>query len=403
MNVGEEKTRHQRRGLTARTVQTISDAGRHGDGNGLYLLVAPGGSKSWMLRTVVKGRRSDIGIGSANLVTLAEAREQAQALRKVARNGGDPLALRRDQRRTVPTLSEAATQVHAIQSSAFKNDKHGKQWLASLKGVLAVCGSKRVDAVSSADLLGALTPAWLSKSETSRRVLQRLGTIFQWCKAQGYRNDGLPTEGLTKALPRQRGGQEHHAALSYQKLPEFLTALRESGNGEAVKVAFEFLILCASRTSEVLNARWSEIDLEAKCWTIPAERMKAGVAHRVPLTGRCLTLLERAKGISDGGPFVFPGRRASQPLSNMVFLMALRRMGRGDLTAHGFRSTFRDWTAERTNSPRAVCEAALAHTLRDKTEAAYNRTDLFEKRRDLMEAWTRFALTEPADVVRLRA
>lgn len=389
--------------LTARTVNTINEPGRYGDGSGLYLLVSPGNSKSWVLRTVVRGRRCDIGIGSAALVTLREAREEAQALRRVARDGGDPLAVRRDQRRTVPTLTDAANQVHALQSSGFRNDKHRKQWIASLADVLAKCGSKRVDSVTSADLLAALAQTWQVKPETSRRVLQRLRTIFEWCKAQGYCNEGNATDGLTKVLPRHRESQIHHAALPYQKLPEFLTTLRKSDGGAVVTLAFEFLILCASRTSEVLNAEWSEFDLDARCWTIPARRMKTGIAHRVPLTSRCMEVLERAKGWSDGGRFVFPGRRQGKPLSNMVFLMALRRMGRSNLTAHGFRSTFRDWAAERTNQPRAVCEAALAHSLKDKTEAAYNRTDLFDKRRELMETWSRFVTAQPADVVAISA
>ena len=405
MNEGARKTagRHPHKKLTARGIAGLTESGRYADGGGLYLLIAPGGSKSWVLRTVVHGKRCDIGIGGLGLVTLAEAREQAHALRKVARGGGDPLALRRDQRRIVPTLAEAAAQVHASQSAGFRNDKHRKQWIASLAEVLRITGGKRVDAVSSGDLLGAVTPNWLKKPETSRRVLQRLRVIFDWCKAQGFRVGDNPTDGLSKVLPKHRETREHHAALPYQKLPAFVNDLRTSDAGENVKLAFEFLILNASRTSEVLLAQWSEIDSAAKCWTIPASRMKAAVEHRVPLSARCLKILEAARAQSDGGPFVFPGRKPQKPLSNMVFLMALRRMGHSHLTAHGFRSTFRDWAAEKTNQPRAVCDAALAHALKDKTEAAYNRTDLFDRRRDLMNLWTRFATSKPADVVALRA
>ena len=224
-----------------------------------------------------------------------------------------------------------------------------------------------------------------------------------WCKAQGYRTDDNPTQGLTKVLPKQRVAKGHHAALPYQDLPAFVQALREADAGDVVRLAFEFTILCASRTSETLNAAWTEIDLEAKTWTIPGPRMKAGLEHRVPLSPQCIKILERTKALSDGGPYVFPGRSPKKPLSNMVFLMALRQMERRDVTVHGFRSTFRDWAAERTNVPRAVCEAALAHTLRDKTEAAYNRTDLFDRRRDLMTSWSRFATSKPADVVAIRA
>jgi integrase len=395
--------RHPHKKLTARSVAALSESGRYADGGGLYLLVAPSGSKSWVLRTVVHGKRCDIGLGGVGLVTLAEAREHAHALRKSARAGGDPLALRRDQRRTVPTLAEAAAQVHGSLSSGFRNDKHRKQWIRSLTDVLKSAGGKRVDVVSSSDLMAALMPNWLKKPETSRRVLQRLRVIFDWCKAQGFRAGDNPTDGLSKVLPKHRETRDHHAALPYQRLPAFVNELRTSEAGEIVKLAFEFLILCASRTSEVLLAQWSEIDTDAKCWAIPASRMKSGVEHRVPLSPRCLKLLEVSRGLSDGGSFIFPGRQPKKPLSNMVFLMTLRRIGHPGLTAHGFRSTFRDWAAEKTNQPRAVCEAALAHALKDKTEAAYNRTDLFERRRELMGAWARFATSKPADVVVLRA
>ena len=395
--------RHPHKALTARTVSTTTEPGRYADGGGLYLLVAPGGSKSWMLRTVVKGRRCDIGLGSVELVSLADGREEARRLRRIARAGGDPLAERRRQRRPVPSFEDAAKAVHTAHAASFKSDKHSKQWLSSLAEVFKAFGAKRVDAITSADILAALNPNWLTRPETSRRVLQRVRVVFEWCKAQGYRTDDNPTQGLTKVLPKQRVAKGHHAALPYQDLPAFVQALREADAGEVVKLAFEFTILCASRTSETLNAASTEIDLEAKTWTIPGPRMKAGIEHRVPLSPRCIKILERTKALSDGGPYVFPGRSPKKPLSNMVFLMALRRMERRDVTAHGFRSTFRDWAAERTNVPRAVCEAALAHTLRDKTEAAYNRTDLFDRRRDLMTSWSRFATSKPADVVAIRA
>ena len=395
--------RHPHKALTARTVSTTTEAGRYADGGGLYLLVAPGGSKSWMLRTVVKGRRCDIGLGSVELVSLADGREEARRLRRIARAGGDPLAERRQERRAVPSFEDAATAVHTAHAASFKNEKHRKQWLSSLAEVFKAFGAKRVDAITSADILAALSPNWLKRPETSRRVLQRVRAVFEWCKAQGYCVGDNPTQGLTKVLPKQRAAKGHHAALPYQELPAFVQVLREADAGEVVKLAFEFTILCASRTSETLNATWVEIDVEAKTWTIPGNRMKAGVEHRVPLSPRCIKILQQAKALSDGGLYVFPGRSPKKPLSNMVFLMALRRMERRDMTAHGFRSTFRDWAAERTNVPRAVCEAALAHTLRDKTEAAYNRTDLFDRRRDLMATWSKFATSKPADVVAIRA
>jgi len=399
--------RHPQRVLTARTVQSASpDANRPrrlADGGGLYLLVAPSGAKSWILRTVVKGKRCDLGLGSVALVSLAEAREQAVRLRKIARSGGDPLAERRQERRVVPTFEAAAKQVHAAHSAAFRNEKHRKQWLASLAGVFAAFGAKRVDAVTSADILAALSSNWLVRPETSRRVLQRVRVILEWCKAQGFCNGNNPADGITKVLPKPRTVRAHHAALPFQGVSVFIHELREADASEPVRLAFELTILCATRTSETLNATWAEVDLDAKTWTIPADRMKASVEHRVPLSPRCVEIFERAKTLAAGKTYVFPGRTGAKPLSNMAFLMTLRRMKHGDLTAHGFRSSFRDWAAERTNVPRAVCEAALAHTLKDKTEAAYNRTDLFERRRELMASWSAFATAKPADVLAMRA
>ena len=397
--------RHPQKALNARAVKTLTGTGtarRIADGGGLYLLIAPGGSKSWMLRTLVKGKRSDIGLGSIALVTLAEAREEARRLRKIARAGGDPLAERRREQRTVPTFESAAKQVHSAHAAGFRNEKHRKQWLSSLADVFTAFGGKRVDAIGSADVLAALSPRWLERPETSRRVLQRIAVVFDWCKAQGYCMGDNPTEGLTKVLPKHRAVKAHHAALPFQHVGAFVHALREAEASEAVKLAFEFTILTAARTSETLRAQWAEFDLDAKTWTIPGSRMKAGVNHRVPLSKRCVEILKRANALKVSD-FVFPGRSAKKPLSNMAFLMTLRRMKRSDLTAHGFRSTFRDWAAERTNFSRAICESALAHTLKDKTEAAYNRTDLFERRRELMATWSTFATAKPADVVALRA
>lgn len=391
--------RHPHNALTTRTVQSLNATGRTqrvGDGGGLYLLVAPSGSKSWLLRTVVKGKRCDLGLGSATLVTLAQARDEAHRLRKIARAGGDPLAERRQARRAVPTFENAAKQVHAAHAPSFKNAKHSKQWLSSLAGVIAAFGAKRVDAITSADVLAALSPEWLGKPETSRRILQRVRVIFEWCKAQGYCAGDNPTQGLIRVLPKHRTTKAHHAALPYDKIPKFILKLRAAHASESVRLAFEFTILTAARTSEALRATWAEVDLKSKTWTISGMRMKAGLEHRVPLSSRPIEILKRAKAICDGGDYVFPGRAAKKPLSNMVFLMALRRMKRDDVTTHGFRSSFRDWAAERTNFPRAVCEAALAHTLRDKTEAAYNRTDLFDRRRQLMAEWSAFASMEQA-------
>ena len=336
-------------------------------------------------------------------MSLAAAREEAARMRKTARSNGDPLAERRQAHRAVPTFEEAARQVHEAHSASWQNPKHRAQWIATLEQyVFPVFGAKRIDHVDTADVLKALGVIWMEKPETARRVRQRIRAVGDWAKASGFRSGDNPVDGVSKVLPKHKTKQEHHAALPYAHVPAFLADLRDCDAGASVKFAFEFLILTATRSSEVLRARWDEIDLEAKTWTIPADRMKAKTEHCVPLAPRSVETLEKAQEISNG-EYVFPGRMPNRPLSTMAFNMALRRMNRTDCVPHGFRSSFRDWAAERTNFPREVCEAALAHTLTDKTEAAYNRTTLFERRRELMTTWAAFATAEPGKVVQIRA
>ena len=385
-------------------MRSVKAPGRYGDGNGLYLVVDPSGARRWLLRIVIHGKRCDLGLGSARLVSLVDAREEARRLRKVAREGGDPRVERHRARRIVLTFKEAAKEVHAAHSTAFRNAKHRAQWLASLEAdVFPVFGDRPVNAIESGDVLKALAAIWTTKPETARRLKQRIKVVLDWAKVKGFREGENPVDGVTRGLPRVRPAVTHHAALPYVQIPAFLETLREASTGEPTRLAFEFLILTATRTSEVLGARWEEIDRDAETWTIPGKRIKAGRALRVPLSPRCGELLDRAKAIANGGPFVFPSRSPEKPLSNMVFLMLLRRLNREDLTAHGFRSAFRDWSAERTNFPRAVCEAALAHVVRDKAEAAYLRSDLFDLRRSLMDTWAAFATAKTASVVPIRA
>lgn len=395
---------HPDRRLTAVHVRNLKGPGRYADGNGLYLFVDESGAKRWILRTVVHGKRCDIGIGSARLVSLADAREEAARMRRIARDYGDPLAERRRQRIQVPTFREAAKKVHAAHAATFRNEKHKAQWLASLEAdVFPVFGERPVNVIDSSEVLKALSPIWTTKPETARRLKQRIKVVFDWAKASGFRSGDNPVDGVTKVLPKMRQTASHHAALPYSQVPAFIQSLRASDAGESTKLAFEFMILTAARTSEVLGARWEEIDRKAKTWTIPATRIKAGREHRVPVTTRCVEILDRAEALKDGGAYVFPGRSPTAPLSNMVFLMLLRRLQREDITAHGFRSAFRDWAEERTNFSRSVCEAALAHVVRDKTEAAYFRTDLFDLRRALMSRWTEFATAKPAKVLAIRS
>lgn len=387
------KRRHPDRALTALQVRQIKSPGRHADGGGLYLFVEPTGARRWVLRTVVQGRRRDIGLGSARLVSLLEAREKAALYRKTAREGGDPIAQHRHVHAVVPTFKEAARLVHAAHAPGWRNQKHAAQWMSTLEQyAFPYFGDRRVDQVDAADVLRALTPIWLDKPETARRVRQRVRAVFDWSKGTGHRTGDNPIDGLARVLPRQNDRAEHHRALPYSEMPAFVASLADVNVGEPTRLALMFLIATAARTNEVLGARWDEIDFAKAVWTVPAERMKAAREHRVPLAPRTIAILKQVRDLSSGSDFIFPGRSTTRPLSNMVFLQVLRRMNLG-ITAHGFRSSFRDWAAEQTNFPREVCEEALAHINKNKVEAAYRRGDLLEKRRELMGAWADYINT----------
>lgn len=389
--------KHPDKALTAIGVRALKTPGRYADGNGLYLKVSKSGAKRWELRTMVRGKRCDIGLGGLKLVSLAEARDEAEKYRKIARNDGDPLAEKRRIRQVVPTFKGAAESVHKEHAKAWKNGKHSDQWINTLKSyAYPAFGDRKVDQVLTADILKALTPIWLEKPETARRLRQRIGTVLDWAKAAGFRSGDNPVADIHKALPRQPERKGHFTALPYTDVPAFVRRLREDAPTSS-SLAFEFLILTAARTGEVLEAKWSEIDLDQAAWTIPADRMKAGREHRVPLPPRCLEILGQAKELAAGSEFVFAGRSSGKPMSNMALLMMIRRL-RVDCTVHGFRSAFRDWTSERTNFAREICEAALAHIVKDKTEAAYRRGDLFEKRRELMAVWGTFVSTTDATI-----
>jgi integrase len=387
--------KHPDKVLSAVRVNKITASGRYADGNGLYLVVDPSGAKRWLLRTVVQGRRRDIGLGGLSLVPLAEAREKAQAYRKVAREGGDPIALRNATQIVVPTFRAAAEVVHAEHERTWKNPKHAAQWINTLRTyAFPIIGDTRVDAIDTPAVLRVLAPIWLVKAETARRVRQRIGTVLDWAKASGFRTGDNPVEGVSRGLPRQVERVRHHAAMPYAEVPKFITTLRNCDSNMISKLAFEFLILTACRTSEVLLARWDEVDLDGKLWTVPAERMKASRNHRVPLPPRVIEILTEAQEIAAGSELVFPGRSTDKPLSNMVFLKILERL-KAKVTAHGFRSAFRDWAAECTAYPRDTAEMALAHAVENKVEAAYRRGDQLEKRRQLMGDWATYLAQSP--------
>jgi integrase len=389
--------------LSAVEVKGISQKGMYHDGGGLYLQVSDGGAKSWIYRFMLDGRPREMGLGPLNVISLAEARKRAAECRRMRHDGIDPIEARRAQRdqkkleaarsMTFDVCAEAYIEAH---KPSWKNGKHAQQWRGSLRNYASpVFGSSPVQAIDLALVMKALEPIWKAKSETASRLRGRIEAVLDWATVRGYRKGENPARWrghLDKLLPARAKIQkvEHHPALPYSEIGSFMEKIR--GQDGIAARALEFLILTAGRTGEIIGARWDEIDLEDKIWVVPGARMKAAREHRVPLSGAALAITKLMNEIRESD-FVFPGGRKGKPLSNMAMLAVLKRMGRVDLTAHGFRSTFRDWAAERTNFPREVVEMALAHTIENKVEAAYRRGDLFQKRRQLMEVWARFCGT----------
>jgi len=387
--------------LTATGVRALKEPGRYGDGDGLFLLVGKGGARSWMVRVQKNGKRRDIGLGSAKKVSLALARERAAQARSQIEVGIDPAAERR-KARGIPTFREAAALVHAENKSAWRNAKHRAQWLSTLEAyAFPTLGNTPVSKIEGPAVRDALAAIWLEKPETARRVRQRIVTVIDWAISKGYRDTPLPIKAISKGLPRNRTSPKHFAALPYAEVADFLERLRER---ESVgRLALEALILTAARSGEIRGAMWGEIDFDNALWTIPAERMKGHREHVVPLSGSALRVLERAKALrTNVSDLVFPGIKRGKPLSDMTLTKVLRDMG-ADCTAHGFRSSFRDWVSEETAFNGAVAEAALAHAIESKVEAAYRRGNLLEKRRQLMDAWATFCDGRAVNIVQLAA
>ena len=373
------------RKLTAAFVRSIHEPGLYWDEHGLVLRVKPSGYKQWIQRLFIHGKRRELGLGPVRLVTLAEARDAALANRKVARAGGDPRATRR---RSVPTFERAAAKVFAMHRTTW-SAKHAAQWASTLRMYAHPrIGGKRVDRITSADVMGVLMPIWSAKHTTAKRVRERIGTVMKWAIAQGYRVDNPAGEAIRAALPKPGHIQKHLKALPYGEVAGAIETIRPSGAGASVKLGLEFLALTACRSGEVRGARWGEIDVAGGVWTIPPERMKGRRGHRVPLSGRALDILAQAKAHAPRSELVFPSARGLQ-LRALRFSDLFRELGI-PAVPHGFRSSFRDWAAERTDAPHAVMEAALAHAVRNQVEAAYARSDLFERRRVLMEQWTEY-------------
>jgi integrase len=396
--------------LTALKVEKAKEAGMYGDGGGLYLRVTEEGAKNWVFRFMLNGRPRWMGLGPLSLYGLQEARGRALDARRLRHEGMDPIDTRRASR--LQERLEAAKAMSFRQCgeayigshrAGWRNAKHAGQWEATLATyAYPVIGALPVQSIDTGLVLKVLEPIWTAKSETAGRVRGRIEAILDWAKARDYRTGENPARWrghLDKLLPARNKVRkvEHHAALPYAELPGFMETLRaQQGNSAR---ALEFAILTAARTGEVIGAMWDEINWTDKIWTIDGARMKAGKDHRVSLCGRAIAILTDLKPksgeASAGKQFLFAGGKAGRPLSNMAMDVLLRRMD-SDVTVHGFRSTFRDWAAERTNFPSEVVEMALAHAVGSKVEAAYRRGDLFEKRRRLMDVWAEFCAAMPA-------
>jgi integrase len=395
------KPRGTARGLNAASVKQMRKPGRYGDGNGLYLIVDPPpagserkvGAARWVLRVQAGGKRRDVGLGGAKSVTLAEARDLAHEIRRKAKSGQDPVAARRREREGMPTFEALATTVHKARLATWRNGKHTAQWLATLEAyAFPILGKLPVNRVETGHVLKVLMPIWTAKPETARRVLQRIGNVLDHATAAGHRSGENPCRMASIGLPKQGHTVRHFTALPYAALPGFIVKLRDADSAETIRLALEFLILTAARSGEVRGATRDEFDTKAKLWTIPAQRMKAEREHVVPLSSRAIEIVQRAIEIAPDSGLLFPTTRSNErQLSDMALTMMLRRL-KIEATAHGFRSTFRDWVSEETDFPGEVAEMALAHAIGSKVEAAYRRGKLLEKRRELMKAWANFVV-----------
>ena len=379
--------------LTKKLVENLG-AGRHGDGGGLYLVVDPSGARRWIVRVVVKGQknkkgaplRTDFGLGGADVVTLNQARDRALEYRRMAKQGLNP---RFNASREAPTFEEVAQQVHIDRMPTWKNAKHGQQWINTLRDyAFPKIGRMPIDSIDQPEVMMCLSPIWTEKHETARRLAQRIKTVLDVARSKGFRSGENPVIAIkdAQALPKVKAKPKHHKAMSWQDVPAFYADLK-TRNAMAAK-ALMFTCLTGSRTGEVLGLRWEEIDFEEQLWMCPAIRMKTGNDHRVPLTNEMVAIIEPLRAMQSD--FVFEGQKRNRPLSNMSMLMLLRRMNVEGVTVHGFRSTFRDWASDAANAPREVAEMSLAHQVGSDVERAYARSDLLDKRRILMESWSKF-------------
>ncbi|MCJ2088372.1 integrase arm-type DNA-binding domain-containing protein [Methylobacterium sp. E-005] len=389
--------------LSARTVQTLTEPGRHADGDGLYLVVDEGGGKRWVYLYRLAGRRREMGLGPLRTVSLAQAREQAGRARALAAQGQDPVEARQaaaplpesEPARTAPTFGQVADTFMDSRAADWRNAKHRQQWRNTLTTYAADLWVKPVSEIETPDVLAALRPIWREKPETATRVRGRIERILDAAKVEGHREGENPARWrghLEHTLPKPgKLSRGHHTAMPYAEVPAFLTSLRERP-GDSAR-ALELLILTAARSGEIRGMRADEADLESAVWTVPAERMKGGRTHRVPLSRAALDLLAPRLAAIGQDDLVFTNTKGGM-LSDMVFEALYRRAKVDGVTTHGFRSSFRDWVGDETEFPREIAEAALAHLVGDEVELAYGRGDALEKRRQLMDLWASFVAAE---------
>ena len=379
--------------LTKRSIGTLGP-GRHGDGNGLFLLVKPSGARSWVIRLTIKGQlnskggpfRTDFGLGSADLVDLQEARAKAFDYRRMARSGVNP---KYSSAGVVPTFEQAAREVHNERLPTWKNKKHADQFINTLRDyAFPKIGKRKVSEIGEPEVLSCLSPIWAEKHETAKRVAQRIKVVLDVSKSKGYREGENPITAIKDAgvLPKVKQKVVHHQAMDWRDVPAFYEQLCKLNSMSAK--ALRLTCLAATRTSETLLATWDEFDTAGKIWTIPGDRMKAGEPHRIPLNQVMVDLIEPLRALDS--KYVFEGQKRHEPLSNMALLMLLRRMKVKGATVHGFRSSFRDWASEVAQAPRELAEISLAHRVGSDVERAYARSDLLEQRRDLMKNWAAF-------------
>lgn len=386
--------------LTAAFVRSVKEAGKYGDGNGLMLVVKETGAKQWVQRITIRGKRTDLGLGSAELVSLAEAREVALANRKLAMSGGDPLQAKREAQ-AIMSFEEASRTVYELHKPTWKNAKHSAQFISTLETyAFPHIGKIKIGDINTSDILRVLTPIWNDKHETARRVRQRISTVMKWAIGKGWRQDD-PAHSITSALPKPNKAPVNRKALHYRDASKCIKAVQSSGAGLTTMLAIEFLILTATRSGEVRGATWDEFQISTwddanhanhanpPMWIIPASRMKAKQEHRIPLSERAAEIINEAKLLSDGSKYVFYGTKHDRPLSDMTLSKLIKELG-FDADVHGFRTSFRTWAQEQTDFASEIAEAALAHKVSDKVVAAYARSDYLDKRTQLMKDWAEY-------------